>query len=110
MDPAVAAGAASAGSSVLAAGLSLYGQKKQRDWEEEQAAIERQWNEQMLDKQNQFSLDMWNRTNEYNDPSKQYERLKTLVSTRCSTTLMELVMLLLCSLRLFSPVLALLVL
>ena len=65
-----------AGADVIGAGLSLYGQKKQRDWEEEQAAIERQWNEQMLDKQNQFSLDMWNRTNEYNDPSKQYERLK----------------------------------
>lgn len=76
MDPAVAAAAGAAGSDILSAGLSLIGQKKQRDWEEEQAAIERQWNEKMLDKQNQFSLDMWNRTNAYNDPSAQYERLK----------------------------------
>lgn len=65
-----------AGSDVAAAGLSLLGQKFQRDWEEEQAAIERTWNENMMDKQNQFSLDMWNRTNTYNDPSAQYERLK----------------------------------
>lgn len=63
-------------SDVAAAGLSLLGQKFQRDWEEEQAAIERTWNENMMDKQNQFSLDMWNRTNTYNDPSAQYERLK----------------------------------
>lgn len=68
--------ALSAGSDVAAAGLSLLGQKFQRDWEEEQAAIERSWNEEMMDKQNQFSLDMWNKTNAYNDPGAQYERLK----------------------------------
>lgn len=33
-------------------------------------------NEKLMDKQNAFSLDMWNRTNEYNDPLHQVERLK----------------------------------
>lgn len=32
-------------------------------------------NEKLMDKQNEFSLDMWNRTNEYNDPSQQVDRL-----------------------------------
>lgn len=33
-------------------------------------------NKQLLQMQNDFSLDMWNRTNEYNDPLHQVERLK----------------------------------
>lgn len=33
-------------------------------------------NKQLLQMQNDFSLDMWNRTNEYNSPSAQLERLK----------------------------------
>lgn len=72
----IATAALTAAPNVAAAGLSLLGQKFQRDWEEEQAAVERSWNERMMDKQNEFSLDMWNRTNAYNDPSAQYERLK----------------------------------
>lgn len=37
---------------------------------------QRNWSEKMMEKQNQFSLDMWNRTNEYNNPKNQIERLR----------------------------------
>lgn len=51
---------------VISAGANLYEAKKQREWFES-----------MQDKQNQWSLDMWNRTNEYNSPSAQVERLRS---------------------------------
>lgn len=39
------------------------------------AKQQRQWNEEMMDKQNAFSLDMWNKTNEYNTPANQKQRM-----------------------------------
>lgn len=51
--------------SVVTTGANMYEAKKQREW-----------NESMLDKQNNFSLDMWNRTNEYNTPLAQVQRLQ----------------------------------
>lgn len=62
--------------SVVNGVLGFFGAKDQRKWEEKQAAIQRDWNEQMMDKQNAFTVDMWNKTNEYNDPSAQVERMK----------------------------------
>lgn len=56
--------------------LGFFGAKEQRKWEAKQAQIQRDWNEQMMDKQNAFTVDMWNKTNEYNDPSNQLERMK----------------------------------
>lgn len=44
--------------------------------EDRRAQIQREWSEKMADKANQFSLDMWNRTNEYNDPANQVQRLR----------------------------------
>ena len=51
--------------SVVTTGANMYEAKKQREW-----------NEQMLDKQNAFSLEMWNKTNAYNTPSEQLQRLR----------------------------------
>ena len=39
------------------------------------ATEQMKWTEEMMNKQNAFSLDMWNRTNEYNAPSAQVQRL-----------------------------------
>lgn len=52
------------------------GASDSRAWEEKQAQIQRDWNEQMLDRQNAFTVDMWNKTNEYNSPVNQVERMK----------------------------------
>lgn len=52
------------------------GAHKQREHETALAAEQRDWNEQMQDKANAWSLDMWNKTNEYNSPTAQVERLR----------------------------------
>ena len=40
------------------------------------ATEQMKWTEEMMNKENAWSLNMWNKTNEYNDPSAQLERLK----------------------------------
>lgn len=40
------------------------------------AAQQYGYQNQLMDKQNQFNIDMWNKTNEYNSPSAQVERLQ----------------------------------
>lgn len=62
-------GIVSGAGSIISTGIQAYVNKKE-------AARQREWNEQMMDKQNQWSLDMWNRTNEYNSPSAQVQRLR----------------------------------
>lgn len=62
--------------SIVNGALGLIGQGIQIDFEKQQAQQEREWNEAMMDKQNQWTLDMWNRTNEYNSPSAQRQRLE----------------------------------
>ena len=61
---------------IVGAGLGMINAALDRKQERELAEQQRNWNEQMMNKQNEFSLDMWNRTNEYNSPSKQVERLR----------------------------------
>ena len=39
------------------------------------ATEQMRWTEEMMNKQNAFSLDMWNKTNEYNAPEAQVQRL-----------------------------------
>lgn len=56
--------------------LNVAGSIWQTSQQRKEAALQRDWNEAMMDKQNEFSLDMWNRTNEYNTPSNQLDRLK----------------------------------
>lgn len=56
--------------------LGLAGQIYQNEYNKNRAAEERQWSEDMMAKQNAWSLDMWNRTNEYNSPSAQVQRLR----------------------------------
>lgn len=61
---------------VVTAGLGMLNSYFDRKQERELAEQQRNWNEQMMNTQNEFSLDMWNKTNEYNSPSKQVERLR----------------------------------
>lgn len=68
--------AVNAGAGVVGGLIGLYGAKKQRDFEQQEAEKQREWSEQMQDKQNEWSLNMWNKTNEYNSPSAQVERLR----------------------------------
>lgn len=39
------------------------------------AQMNNEWSERMMQKQMDYNTDMWNKQNEYNDPSKQVERL-----------------------------------
>lgn len=63
------------GSAVGAVG-SYFTNKQRMNFEQEEAEKQRTWNEQMMDKENAWSLDMWNRTNEYNSPAAQLQRMK----------------------------------
>lgn len=76
VDDAVIAG----GAAVIGAGINAAGQaslnKKTREFNAEQAEIQRQWSENMADKQNAWNYEMWMKQNEYNSPTAQYERLR----------------------------------
>ena len=64
------------GATNLASGIvGLIGARKQREFETVEAEKQRLWNEQQTEKANQFSLEMWNKTNEYNSPAAQRQRL-----------------------------------
>lgn len=73
-------GIISAAGSVAGAGASAIAtgnlNKKNRQWQEEQSAIQRQWNESMADKQNAWNYEMWLKEQEYNNPENQLERLR----------------------------------
>ena len=60
-------------------GSSLLSNKAQSDANKTNlhiAQMNNQWSEKMMEKQHLYDLEMWNKNNEYNDPSKQVERLK----------------------------------
>lgn len=40
------------------------------------AQMNNEWSERMMEKQHLYDVELWNKNNEYNDPSKQVERLK----------------------------------
>lgn len=79
-DPLITSSAISAGASLLGAGTSAIAtgnlNKKNRAWQEQQAAIQRQWNESMYERQNAWNYEMWLKEQEYNNPSNQLQRLR----------------------------------
>lgn len=59
-------------------GSSLLNNKAQSDANRANlriAQMNNEWSERMMEKQHLYDLEMWNKNNEYNDPSKQVERL-----------------------------------
>lgn len=61
----------------LIGGLFSVGQnKKNREFEREEAEKERAWNEKMFNETNAWNLEMWNKENEYNTPENQVQRLR----------------------------------
>lgn len=61
----------------LIGGLFSVGQnKKNREFEREEAEKEREWNEKMFNETNAWNLEMWNKENEYNTPEAQVQRLR----------------------------------
>lgn len=50
--------------------------KKNRKWQEEQAAIQREYSTEMMNRQNAWNMEMWNKENEYNNPLNQVQRLR----------------------------------
>lgn len=79
-DAAIAAAAIGAAGSVGGAAINGISagnlNKKNRKWQEEQAAKQMAWNEAMWNKTNEWNLAQWERQNAYNTPSAQLERLK----------------------------------
>lgn len=49
--------------------------KKNRQWQEEQASIQREYSTEMMNRQNAWNMEMWNKENEYNNPTNQIQRL-----------------------------------
>lgn len=64
------------GAALIAGGLSLANNFATGIFNGAQAEKQREWNERMINQQNQWSLEQWNRTNEYNSPSAQVQRLR----------------------------------
>lgn len=57
--------------------LGLKSQKSANQTNLRIAQMNNEWSERMMEKQHMYDVDMWNKNNEYNDPSKQVERLKS---------------------------------
>lgn len=73
--PVIASGiSAAAGLGTTAAQSNL--NKKNRKWQEEQAAIQREYSTEMMNAQNVWNMEMWQRENEYNSPAAQVQRLR----------------------------------
>lgn len=71
------------GAAAIGAGASLLGNifgassaNKANKTNLQIAQMNNQWSEKMMQKQMDYNTQMWNAQNEYNDPSKQVERLK----------------------------------
>lgn len=64
-----------AGQSAIQSGGNLLGSVVNGLFNMAEAKKQRDWSEQMMDKQNAFSVDMWNKTNAYNSPAMQKQRL-----------------------------------
>lgn len=50
--------------------------KKNRQWQEQQAAIQREYSTDMMHEQNAWNMELWNKENEYNAPLAQIQRLR----------------------------------
>lgn len=73
--PIIASGisaAAGLGSTVVQSNLN----KKNREWQEQQAAIQREYSTEMMNRQNAWNMEMWQKENEYNSPEAQVQRLR----------------------------------
>lgn len=61
-------------------GSALLNNKAQQDANQTNlriAQMNNEWSEKMMEKQHLYDVELWNKNNEYNDPSKQVERLKS---------------------------------
>lgn len=65
-----------AAGTVLGSAIASQGAQKTNSANIKLAREQMAHNEKLMNMQNEFSLDMWNRTNEYNDPLHQVDRLK----------------------------------
>lgn len=72
----LAGAAVTAGGGLLSSILGLRAQKSANNTNLEIAQMNNEWSERMMEKQHGYDVEMWNKNNEYNDPSKQVERLK----------------------------------
>lgn len=70
------AGETTAMNPYASAGLGALGSVVNMAYDAYQQNKQREWNEYMVDKQNAWSLDMWNKTNEYNSPAAQVQRMR----------------------------------
>lgn len=80
MEPATTAALIGGAATIIGEGTSAIGQsslnKKTRQFNAEQAEIQRNWSEKMYNAQNAWNYEMWQKQNEYNSPSAQVERLR----------------------------------
>lgn len=72
----LAGAAVTAGGGLLSSILGLRSQKSANNTNLKIAQMNNEWSERMMEKQHGYDVEMWNKNNEYNDPSKQVERLK----------------------------------
>ena len=76
MDPIVGGALIGAGANLIG---NLFGKKSNDSANKTNlqiAQMNNEWSERMMQKQMDYNTDMWNKQNEYNDPSKQVERLR----------------------------------
>lgn len=69
-------GAANLMSTVMGAGLGIEEAQRERDWNEQQAQINRDFQREERLATQDYNVDMWNMQNEYNSPAAQLERAK----------------------------------
>lgn len=64
------------GGSLVNASSAKKRNREMMDFEREEAEKQREWSEQQTANQNAWNLEMWNKTNEYNNPTNQLQRLR----------------------------------
>ena len=64
------------GGGLLGTTAQMYQNDKNRQFEREQANLQRDWNEEMFNKSNAWNYEMWMKQNEYNTPENQLKRLQ----------------------------------
>lgn len=67
---------ASAAGGIVGAISGAIQNKKNREFEAEQAQLQRDWSEQQTEKQNAWNLEQWQREMDYNSPTSQVQRLR----------------------------------
>lgn len=63
-------------STVAGIGATSNLNKKNREWQTEQAEVQRNWSESQVANQNAWNYEMWRREQEYNSPENQVQRLR----------------------------------